>query len=312
MIEHQFTLHSADAFEAAVSPLLGGHRMRSRGAPSAPFSLSHSSFGQVSVSRIRYGRETEIEVDGVRPHWALSTVRSGRVRIGLPGQRVDASVGGWTAYEPDRCDPLHYDDRAELLTITVPEAAIQRALAAWVGPSARPRLALQHGALPAGPAGPLLDEIARRLWHCAAQAGEVPAGYLKLQEELALCELAMAFAEPARRTSPHSRSAASQATLERALQFIEAHVDDALSLVAVAEAAGVGVRALTLAFQRELGVSPMRHHRHLRLDRARLDLLARRGTVTEVAVRWGFWNPGDFARHYRERHGELPTATRAR
>jgi AraC family ethanolamine operon transcriptional activator len=55
----------------------------------------------------------------------------------------------------------------------------------------------------------------------------------------------------------------------------------------------------------------MRYLRQLRLDRARLDLLSGRCSVTEAATRWGFWNLGDFARYYRQRHGELPRAAMA-
>jgi transcriptional regulator GlxA family with amidase domain len=69
---------------------------------------------------------------------------------------------------------------------------------------------------------------------------------------------------------------------------------------------------LMRGFERRLGVSPMRYLLHWRLDRARAELLdAAPGssTVTDIALRWGFGNLGDFAARYRSRFGELPRAT---
>jgi AraC-like DNA-binding protein len=53
----------------------------------------------------------------------------------------------------------------------------------------------------------------------------------------------------------------------------------------------------------------MRYLQQCRLERARADLLDRRGTVTEVAYSWGFGNLGDFSARYRARFGELPNET---
>ncbi len=40
-----------------------------------------------------------------------------------------------------------------------------------------------------------------------------------------------------------------------------------------------------------------------------LDAAPGTGTVTDIALRWGFGNLGDFAARYRGRFGELPRAT---
>lgn len=102
-----------------------------------------------------------------------------------------------------------------------------------------------------------------------------------LQEELALYALLL--------TVPHQHSAALQKARPP-----------------TGSQAGLGMRALGAAFQRETGGSPMRCLRQLRLDPARLDLLSGRCGVTEAATRWGFSNLGHFARHDPQRHGEQP------
>ncbi|WP_019874060.1 AraC family transcriptional regulator [Sporichthya polymorpha] len=78
----------------------------------------------------------------------------------------------------------------------------------------------------------------------------------------------------------------------------------------LAAAAGLSVRALQDGFRRHLGVSPMRHLRQARLDRAHQALLAadpRAVTATAIAHAWGFAHYGRFAGEYRARFGVTPT-----
>jgi transcriptional regulator GlxA family with amidase domain len=79
----------------------------------------------------------------------------------------------------------------------------------------------------------------------------------------------------------------------------------------LADAAGVGVRALEDGFRRYVGRSPTAHLRHVRLDRVHAELSAARPgtTVGEVAYRWGFTHLDRFAGAYAKRFGETPSAT---
>jgi AraC family ethanolamine operon transcriptional activator len=55
----------------------------------------------------------------------------------------------------------------------------------------------------------------------------------------------------------------------------------------------------------------MTHHRSLRLQAAREDLLAagRDDTVASIACKWGFFHLGHFSHDYAARFGEKPSAT---
>jgi AraC-like DNA-binding protein len=104
---------------------------------------------------------------------------------------------------------------------------------------------------------------------------------------------------------------ASPRSVRRALAFIEAHVAEPIHLDDIAEAAGVPPRTLYDAFRRFRGVSPMRHLRHLRLDRVRHHLLDsdRERSVTSIALDAGFGHLGRFSQDYAERFGEKPSET---
>jgi AraC-like DNA-binding protein len=76
--------------------------------------------------------------------------------------------------------------------------------------------------------------------------------------------------------------------------------------------AGVSERTLQYAFKRVMGMSPTTYLTRLRLHYACDELRRhhpRSTTVSKVAMRWGFWHWGDFARVYREYIGELPSET---
>lgn len=103
-------------------------------------------------------------------------------------------------------------------------------------------------------------------------------------------------------------------TVRRAQAFIRAHARDDVGLAEIAAAAGVTPRVLQYVFARQ-GSTPMRCLRQVRLAGAHQDLLAARAdpesavTVTAVAGRWRFSNPGRFAAAYQRLYGQLPSRT---
>jgi AraC-like DNA-binding protein len=101
-------------------------------------------------------------------------------------------------------------------------------------------------------------------------------------------------------------------TVKQAMAQIESRPDHPWTVRELAEAAGVGVRALEDGFRRYVGESPIAYLRGVRLDRVRAELSAAGPadlTVGEVAYRWGFGHLGRFAKAYAERFGETPSTT---
>lgn len=106
---------------------------------------------------------------------------------------------------------------------------------------------------------------------------------------------------------------AASGTLRRAVAFLEQHPDADISIADIAAAAGVSIRAVQLAFRRHLDTTPMGYLRAVRLDRVHHELVAadptRGATVTDIAMRWGFYNPSRFATQYRHTYGVNPRRT---
>ena len=114
----------------------------------------------------------------------------------------------------------------------------------------------------------------------------------------------------------HRAESAPRTTISEAAELMRIHADEALSIEGVARAVGLSVRALHAGFRRELDRSPKQYLQHVRLERARSDLVAAETgsgvRVIDVAHRWGFSHPGRFATAYRHHYGEAPAVTLAR
>ncbi len=121
---------------------------------------------------------------------------------------------------------------------------------------------------------------------------------------------------------PHSYSEALQRLqksiaprdVKRAVDYIEAHLQQPIAVADLVKATGVAGRTLFMHFKAFKGVSPMRYLRNARLRQAREDLLQAgpEATVTEIATSTGFMHMGRFSIAYRRCFGESPSQTLSR
>ncbi len=80
----------------------------------------------------------------------------------------------------------------------------------------------------------------------------------------------------------------------------------------MAELLDVSDRWIRAAFRREYGLPPSAFFRAWQLHQAHRDLRLAGGddtTVTDIAMKRGFWHLGRFAMLYRQRFGEHPRET---
>lgn len=95
-------------------------------------------------------------------------------------------------------------------------------------------------------------------------------------------------------------------------QYALAHTADHIYVKDLCQAASVSERSLEYAFRAEMGLSPTAYLTRIRLHRVRESLLQagqRPTSVTNEALRWGFWHFGEFAKAYKECFQELPSDT---
>ncbi|MGI9514059.1 MAG: helix-turn-helix domain-containing protein [Anderseniella sp.] len=100
----------------------------------------------------------------------------------------------------------------------------------------------------------------------------------------------------------------------RAIEFIEHHLQDDMSISDVCLEVKTPWRTLDRGFKEYFGFGPNMYRKCLRLNRVRIDILhdQEANTISEIAGKWGFWHMGQFAQDYRKLFNEKPSQTRER
>jgi AraC-like DNA-binding protein len=100
--------------------------------------------------------------------------------------------------------------------------------------------------------------------------------------------------------------------VHQAERYMRENAQSVPTLVEVAQATGVSVRALSNAFRRYRNMTPYSFLREQRLQGVRQQLLESDGSasVSSIVSQWGYVNFGVFAKSYKHRFGELPSETR--
>lgn len=105
--------------------------------------------------------------------------------------------------------------------------------------------------------------------------------------------------------------AASARTVRAAGELMRQRADEPLSIAALADELGIGLRSLQLSFREVYGLSPRELLGRIRLEAARERLLAAAPTeqVTTIAMDCGFTHLSRFAGAYHRAFGERPSET---
>jgi len=115
-------------------------------------------------------------------------------------------------------------------------------------------------------------------------------------------------------TGPRDNVSAQHArrTLRRVRDYLQAHTDRCVTVHELCEQLGASPRALQDCFRKYVGLSPKAYLKALKLNEARRELRrsdSALASVSDVAVRYGFWHLSQFAADYRWLFAELPSET---
>ena len=290
-----------------------------RDAKQLDLSVTGFYLPQSYVGLTRYGAKATIEASTRHvDYWLLMPVR-GRLATSVRGEAFPCDsqrgfVFSYPSMGPSRIDVSAGGAR---LTVMLLRVAIERQLAALLG---RPPDASFTPPVEFAPAIDLATGYGRNIARYAQLAytdieRRGPSAYKAVIdsgfEQFIITELLL--------WHPHNYSGALQGPgpsilprdVRRAIDFIQAHLGDPITLTDIIAAARVPGRTLFKHFEDHHGTSPARYLRQARLDKVR-EVLQRAGeheSVAEIAMRLGFNHLGRFAVEYRRRFGERPSDT---
>lgn len=98
--------------------------------------------------------------------------------------------------------------------------------------------------------------------------------------------------------------------LAQAIRLMESHIDQPLSIAAIARRAGVTSRTLESVFRSSIGETPGAYYLRLRLTAARKLVTDTRIALADIAERTGFSSASSFSRAFARSFGKAPTGLR--
>ncbi len=110
------------------------------------------------------------------------------------------------------------------------------------------------------------------------------------------------------RADPQGLSAS---TLNLAIEYINAHLSEDISLVALAAELGVSQYYLCQSFKRSIGMTPHKYLIQQRVERSQQLLQQPDLSILDIAVACGFANSSHFAKCFRQQIGISPTEFRS-
>ncbi|WP_238474221.1 AraC family transcriptional regulator [Pseudomonas cavernicola] len=271
----------------------------------------------IGVGRLGFGGDVTIEPGTVLDSFYLIQMPiRGQERIECGDQRVlsTSNMGSiLNAHVPFR---INHSNGTEKLIMRVDRSLLERHCQQHLGRTLRKGIEFQ--------AGMPLDTEQGRLWmrmvgwlYDSLSANDEhlpPLLYAQFEQTVVTMLLTC---------QPHNYSAElcadgpsiAPSFVKRVERYIEEHAHEPISIVDMAEHAGVSSRSLFTGFRRFRNTSPMLYLKEVRLRYVQEELQRQSfgaTTVTAVAFHWGFSHLGHFTTDYKRRFGESPSETLAR
>lgn len=287
-------LLAAGHFRACLQRLVFPEFSLDSGAYTLPIFAS-GSFAQGMIA-------LALAISCERPMWANGRlVEVGQVMVFAEDSELNVrpSPGGW-----------------QWAVLLIPREVLQREAVLRVGRELRlPRTGWQTRPAPPPAAEGVRHAVFKALEAAAAWDGVITPAQMAAQASLLLGAFVEAVsagdAGPARRLDGWGSARHRDALVRRAEDYLKAHLERPFDSRALALALGVGERQIERLFRDAYGHGPCHWHQLARLNRARTALLHadERGTVTDIALRFGFSHLGRFSILYRHVFGECPKDT---
>ncbi|WP_144960715.1 AraC family transcriptional regulator [Pseudomonas oryzihabitans] len=310
----QFLVADRDAACQGVSKVFKPHELKpvQRGEVVSA-SLHHISRGRLSLNRLEYGTDVDIDPQCLQDFYLVQIPLTGGADIHCGAVDFQSSPQVAALLSPELPVRMRWYGGAAQLVLRLERADLEHHCAQHLPQQGRlpqfdPRLDLGQagGAYFLQLLGLLMDGLAD------------PAH--PIHQPLVLKQFESSLLNALLYGQPHSLHRQLEGTRERNVSpyfikrieaYIAEHLHEPLSVETLAEHGGVSVRTLFAGFRTYRGTTPMHYLRDLRLERVNEELRSGRvESVTDTAYKWGFAHLGRFAQEYKRRYGESPSETR--
>lgn len=274
---------------------------------------------ETALNYLTYGTDVDILPGELQSFFLVQMPLAGTAAVRCGRQEVLSGVDTASILSPHEYTEMrwHHDNRQLLLWI--PRQSLEQRLAEHLGEMPDQPLSFRL-ALPQREG--LTQSWCRMLADLASNIDHSGADWLRFRSTVAALEdcllrglLQLHQHNYSERLATPPREAGKPRHVQRAIDYVQAHIEDGISVGDIARAACVSVRALEEGFRKHCDTTPLVYLREVRLDRVRkalVNLPLHGESVTDIAHRYGFVHLGRFSAYYKARFGETPSQTAGR
>ena len=118
---------------------------------------------------------------------------------------------------------------------------------------------------------------------------------------------------PAKKSSLTVKMCLSKPQLHRAIDYIESHLDQEITLTDIAQVLGMSQYYFCRLFRQSMGVSPYKYVIYQRIERAKQLLRQpQKMSIAAISLECGFANQSALSKHFRSLTGTTPNTYRKR
>lgn len=303
-----------DEAREQVARIFCEHRLDVIGKGGTDACHHHVRGERMSLNYIEYGAKTLISPSALETFYLLQIPLAGGAMIRNGTDLFFSHPKAAAVLNPHRETTMIWEEGTRQLLVQIERTALQSHLGSLVGGQARDPLTFQGPLDLTRGVGLQLKSL---ILHVISEvdAGRLAYGVPGLMSRQLENTIMTGLIEalPSNYTNALGLGAvpATPKHLRLAEAYIEAHLDEPLTIEDIALAANTTPRTLQNAFRKFRDTTPLRYVRDARLSRIHQELLSSdaRASVTAIATRWGFSHFGRFSQVYKERFGETPVTT---
>ena len=307
-----FQSDDLDEARERVAAVFCPHRLDTIGRGARMAARHHHLRGErVSLNYIEYGAKTLIAPGALERFYLMQIPLVGAAAIANGADRYVTGPGQAAVLNPQVPTTMIWEEGTRQVLVQIDRRPLMEHLSAQLGHRAEETLAFSGPMdLTTGPGATLRQMVMFLVAEADQGRVALGAGLMGRQVEgMLISGLLEGHRHDYRDRLGRVRAAPRPRHLRLAEGFIEAHLDQPLTVEEIAAAAGISPRGLQMVFRQYRDTTPLGFWRDARLARAHGDLVAGAGSVTEVALKWGFSHFGRFSQAYAARYGISPRDT---
>jgi AraC-like DNA-binding protein len=273
----------------------------------------HTSMGDIGFSLIRYGVNVRISCASMDSFYLVQLPLAGHDRQVIDGKDVASDMNCATVHGLSEDLQMDWSQDCRKLIVRIERSLLEKKAHELNGRPLNRPLAFRSSMSLRDSAGAAWCRTAQHIYQEIRRAPELyESPLMQAQFEHMLVTSLLAW-QPSSLSDGHEKPAARilPRHVKSVVDYIQAYPEQPMDLGTLTAIAGCSARSLNSRFHENLGISPMRYLRELRMEKARQDLLdpQKPRSVTDVAMHWGFYQLGRFAHDYRQRFNESPRDT---